>query len=77
MIDTKDFCKERDEALLSLDKRKIDAFVKKYGIQIPQNELTYWASVHKSIVSIKSSTEEQKAQSRAWLINNGFNPYVY
>lgn len=40
MIDMKKFCKERDKAQLSLDKRKIDAYAKKYGVQhmIPEME---------------------------------------
>ena len=32
------FIKERNEALLSLNKKKIVAYMKKYGITIPSNE---------------------------------------
>ena len=33
-----DFIKERNEALLSLDKEKILAYGKKYNVKFPENE---------------------------------------
>lgn len=32
------FIKERDEALLSLDRDKIEAYLRKYQIPIPQDD---------------------------------------
>ena len=68
------FVKERDEALLSLDKAKILACAEKYGVRLPKNELVFWASVHKSILAINSADEAQKAKSKAWLLEHGFKP---
>lgn len=70
------FVKERDEALLSLDKKKIQKYAKKYRISIPKNETVFWAGVHKAIISINSASEEQKKQSYDWLNERGFKPYI-
>lgn len=70
------FVKERDEALLSLDKKKILAYSKKYSVKFPKNETAFWAGVHKAITALDSATEEQKQRSRDWLVANGFKPYI-
>jgi transcriptional regulatory protein LevR len=54
------FVKERDEAMLSLNKEKIMNYMRKYNVQMPKNELVFWAGIHKSILCITTSTEEQK-----------------
>ena len=38
--------KERDEAMLSLDKDKILDYCIKYGVTVPCDEITFWAGVH-------------------------------
>ena len=53
------FVKERNEALFSLDRRKIEAYLVKYGegetAKAP--DLLFWASVYKeSRVAVKSHT---------------------
>ena len=73
----KQFIRERDKALLSLDKEKIVAYCKKYGVPIPENELVFWAGVHKGIVSLNASTAEQKCNSAMWLVEHGFKPGIY
>ena len=49
------FVKERNEALFSLDRRKIEAYLVKYGegetAKAP--DLLFWASVYKAICGIK------------------------
>lgn len=70
------FVKERDDALLSLDKKKILAYSRKYGVQFSKNEKVFWAGVHKAITAMTSATEEQKQRSRDWLVANGFKPYI-
>ena len=47
-----DFIKERNEALLSLDKEKILAYGKKYNVKFPENEKIFWAGVHKAICNL-------------------------
>lgn len=68
------FVRERDEALLSLDKKKIDRYMKKYGVKLSNNEMVYWASVHKAILAINGATLAQKVKSKMWLKNHGFKP---
>lgn len=72
-----DFVKERDEALLSLDKEKIEAFFRKNtGCEVPANDLVFWAGVHKAILYLNSATFEQKMRSCDWLIEHGFSPVI-
>ena len=68
----KAFVKERDAALLSLDKEKILAYFKKYKIKVPENETVFWAGIHKAILYMNAATEEQKWKSANWLIDHGF-----
>lgn len=71
-IDIKQYVKERDEALLSLDKRKILAFYKKYKLPYSTKDKVFWATVYKCIYHINASTAQQKADAKYWLIENGF-----
>ena len=69
----KKFVEERNRALLSLDKKKILAFMAKFGVQVmPTDETVFWGGVHKAILNINAATEQQKSQSRTWLKQNGF-----
>lgn len=76
-MDIQKFVKERDNALLSMDKEKIMAYMRKYKVKFqPDNETVFWAGVHKAIIGINSATKEQKDRSAAWLIEHGFYPGV-
>lgn len=68
------FLRERDETLHSLDKERILAYMQKYDIPIPSGEVVFWVGVHKAILSMASSTEEQREQSREALRALGFRP---
>lgn len=75
------FIEERNSALLSLDKDKIIAFDKKYGIKIPEDEQVFWAGVHKAICNLylvedNKITIEQYMRSAEWLKENGFSPNI-
>lgn len=72
----KKFVKERDEALLSLDKDKIMAFMDKYNIPVPRDETVFWAGIHKAIINTIKSTADQKINSIMWLTEHGFSPYI-
>ena len=72
-----DFIKERNEALLSLDKEKILAYGKKYNVKFPEDEKIFWADVHKAICSlylipVNKITKSQYEKSKEWLKENGF-----
>ena len=70
------FIKERDEALLSLNKEKIMSYMKKYNIDAtPTNDSVFWSGIHKAIISLRSATKEQKNKSLKWLKENGFKCY--
>lgn len=76
-FDLEQFNSDRDEALLSLDKEKIQAFQKKYNIGFqPSNERVFWAAVHKAILTLNAATKEQKMQSSEWLKTNGFSLHL-
>lgn len=57
------FVKERNEALFSLDEEKIKSYAKKYQVVLPDNELIFWAAIHKAIIAIESAPMELKEKS--------------
>lgn len=72
-----DFIKERNEALLSLDREKILAYGKKYNVKFPEDEKIFWVGVHKAICSlylipVNKITKSQYEKSKEWLKENGF-----
>ena len=73
----KQFIKERDESLLSLNKQKITKFLNKYGVPIPKDEVVFWAGVHKAIWNLNSANADQKLNSMMWLTEHGFSPDIY
>lgn len=69
----KAFVRERDAALRSLDKKKLTAYMDKYGIDWkPMNDLVFWAAVHKARLSVRSFTAEEKRVSAKWLEEHYF-----
>lgn len=70
-----DFIAERDEALLSMDPRKILNFFRRYHVQAPATSLDFWVGVHKSREATVTLPEEARQESRAWLARNGFLTY--
>ena len=75
-MNIKKFAQERDDALLSLDEKKIRTYGKKYGVPLPKDEQVFWAGIHKARTAITSFPEDEKERSRKWLIEHGFLPYV-
>ena len=69
------FVKERNDALFSLDRRKIEAYLVKYGegetAKVP--DLLFWASVYKAICGIKDAPKDVKEIAYSWLSKNGFS----
>lgn len=68
------FIKERDEALLSLDRDKIEAYLRKYQVPVPQDDEVFWRGVHKAVCAIKNAPESAKKASKEWLREHGSNP---
>ena len=74
-MDINDFIHERNAAFLSLEKEQILNYCKKYDVSIPDDELVFWAGVHKARLQI-DIPETEKNISRQWLKDNGFNQSI-
>lgn len=79
--ETHDYVKDRNEAILSMDKETILHFCEKYEIPTPEDEETLWAGVHKVVCDIYLSNEDdqpfkfkQFIKSYTWLIEHGYSP---
>lgn len=70
------FVKERNKALLSLDRKKIERFAKKYGVSVPTNEEAFWRGVHKAICHITNIPFEVRQKSADWLFEHGSTPNI-
>lgn len=66
-MDIKQFIKERDNALLSMDKAQIEAYMIKYGVPFPNGEETFWRMVHKARTAAINLPMFERAASKAWL----------
>lgn len=75
-MDIKKFVKEQQEVLLSLDRKRILAYCKKWDIKVPEDETAFWAGVHKTILQMNAATLDQKWNSFEWLIKHGFSPSI-
>ena len=68
------FVKERNEALFSLDRKKIETYLIKYGEIDMANapDLIFWGFVYKTICVIKGAPEDLVDKAHIWLSENGF-----
>lgn len=66
---------ERDQALRSLDREQITAYLRHYNLAIPTDEWVFWAGVHKAILCLPSATREERIRSLRWLIDHGSTPF--
>jgi hypothetical protein len=76
-METLAFVGERNAALRSLDRNKIEAYARKYGINLPKDEIVFWAGIHKARLQITSFTEEEREVSRRWLKEHGFRESMF
>ena len=70
--------KERNEALFSLDRARIEAYLKKYGESDaePVSETIFWAGVYKAICAVKGAPEDLVIKARIWLFAHGFSSTI-
>lgn len=61
------FIKDRNAALLSLDRSIIVAYAEKYHIGLPDCDEVFWASIHKARTGVTDFPEEEKQKSKDWL----------
>lgn len=73
-----DFVRERNEALFSLDRRRIEEYCAKHGDTESENmpDQVFWAGVYKAICQIKGAPKDLVAKAQAWLDANGFSSSV-
>ena len=76
-----EFVKERNEALFSLDRCKIEAYMKKYGeLEVEEiEEITenlFWANVYQAICGIKDAPDELISKALMWLYKNGYTVFA-
>ena len=73
-MDTEQFVKDRHEAFKSMDKEKIRAYCKKYGMQtsFPRNETVWKAGIHKAILECTDFSDDEKRESVVWLLLHGY-----
>jgi hypothetical protein len=66
------FKRDRREALLSLDKAKIMAYLRKYGEDPrPSSDEVFWAGIHKARTALPELPVEARLASKAWLEAHG------
>lgn len=67
MTDLEQFCRDRLEALRSLDEQQILAYARKYGVRLPSHPEAFWRGIHKARVMVPGLSEEEREHSRRWL----------
>ena len=68
---------ERNEALFSLDKNKIIAYLRKYNLPTEaSSDIVFWAGIYKAICNIKNAPEPIVEEARAWLKERGFSTTI-
>ena len=66
------FKQDRNEAMLSKDKQTIIAFMNKYDIPVPRDEV-FWITIHKTITGITSLPRDFRVLSKSYLREAGFS----
>lgn len=74
MFSRKKFIKERNEALFSLDEKKIRRYCKKYKVTIPRDKEVFWRGIYKAICNVESAPPEVKKKAKEWLKKHGSTP---
>ena len=71
------FVQERNEALFSLDKDRLKAYMRKYNLPVEDcSDDVFWASVYKAICNIKNAPEPIAEEARTWLNERGFRTTI-
>lgn len=74
----KQYNKERDKAVKSLNVAEFRKFYKKwqergfYQVSLPDNDTVVEVTMRKMLFHINSATEQEKADAEKWLIDHGF-----
>jgi len=71
-MEISDYVKERNKALLSLDKAELESLFAKAGVKMPDDDIEFWAGVHIARLQVTTFSDEVKAESLGWLHANGY-----
>ena len=71
----KAFIQERNEIIFSLDKERILAYFARTGQPWDENEdeIVFWATIHKIICNITDAPDELVTKSKNWLYDHGMS----
>lgn len=59
------FIKERNAALFSFDEKRIRAYMRKYGVPIPNNPKVFWGGVCKADLRDYQRSRASKGKSQS------------
>ncbi len=78
MIDIETFVKERNEALFSFDKAKIDGYLTKYSSgPIPDDDDVFWGGVAKAVLGITNAPEDARQKAMDILDRLGWSYTIW
>lgn len=70
------FMEERNAVIFSLDRERIERYMKKRGIAIPSDDTVFWAGVYKGICNITDAPPELVQKAETWLYQHGMSPRI-
>ena len=70
------FVKERNEVLFSLDRDRIEAYFGNQGVELPEDDIVFWAGVYKSICNITGAPAELVQKAQDWLHAHGMSERI-
>lgn len=77
MDEIKNFVKVRNEAMFSLNRNKIEDYFAWIGQPLPENDIVFWATVHKCICNITTAPSELVSKSKLWLFEHGMSSRIF
>jgi hypothetical protein len=74
----KAFTRDRDAALLALDRRQFEKFLRKWCLPQPRDWIgdSWLAAMHKARLQLVSFTDAEREVSRVWLAEHGYTERV-
>ena len=67
-----EFLRDRDAALLSMNKKKIEEYAQSYSVSLPDNDALFWVMIHKARTGATSLPMTERAASKFWLTHFGY-----
>lgn len=70
------FREEQRAALLSMDRRMIEAYARKWGVTLPEDEEIFWIGVHEARTACMGLPLAERYVSRDWLTTRGYQHFM-